>query len=67
MTSIVNDKRKQFLPYSEAARIVRAAGITTSAHYSLWYKTVKGLPSYPHTIYKDEWTNWSVFLTRTHN
>lgn len=42
---------------------VRAAGIKSRADYSMWFKTVPGLPSSPDTIYKENWQNWSVFVT----
>lgn len=58
-------KRKVFLSYEEATQNVRAAGIKTMAEYSMWFKSVPGMPSSPHTVYKNHWQNWSIFTTGT--
>ncbi|MDI6603363.1 MAG: integrase repeat-containing protein, partial [Patescibacteria group bacterium] len=56
------EKPLEFLSFEEAKEVVRNLGIKSSAEYFQKYKQVKGLPSNPRRVYKDEWKNWRDFL-----
>lgn len=57
----------EFVPYSEAKRIVQDAGIKTMTEY-LDYREILGsdkkLPVKPGMIYENEWIDWDDFLNR---
>ncbi len=62
---VVAPQEKVFLPYEEAKKVARAAGIRGQAHYQEWFKKErpKMLPSSPDRIYKGKgWVNWKDFL-----
>lgn len=54
-------KRKSYLDYQNASRIVKQGGITNSVSYRKWEKRPTNLPARPELHYK-EWANWEDFL-----
>jgi len=55
-------RRKRFVSYEEAVRLVRAAGIPSYRAYLKWKRSA-GMPWNPADIYKGKgWISWGVFL-----
>jgi len=53
--------RSVFVPYAEAEKLVRAAGITNSVAYPAWTRPA-GMPSEPDKTYKGKgWVSWPTF------
>ncbi len=55
------NRKKPFLTYRDAARIVRLAGIRNCKDYRDWKNRPSNLPARPDLTY-EEWQNWEQFL-----
>ncbi len=51
--------------YKETKKLVKKHKIKNIMEYRALAKKIKGLPSCPHKIYKDEWTNWYAFFGKS--
>jgi hypothetical protein len=60
-TFIGHREEARFLSYSEAATVVRAAGVSSFRDYARIYRQYPGLPSTPNKAYT-EWQGWGSFL-----
>ncbi|MBN2484387.1 MAG: hypothetical protein JXB34_00290 [Bacteroidales bacterium] len=53
---------KHYLPYSEASKLCRGAGIKNSIEYRKWRTRPAKLPARPDQYYKEVWKDWQSFL-----
>jgi hypothetical protein len=61
--SFLRNETGERLPYSEAKKIARIAGIKTQKEFISWRKARPvGFPSHPAEAYKSEWKGWPAFL-----
>lgn len=63
-TKKVIKKRKIFLSYCEAKKVIKKFNFTKKLEYVEWFLKNKniGLPRDPITFYKNEWVSWSDFF-----
>lgn len=69
-TGTVQTQRRQFLPFAEARRVVRAMHFQRLDEYYAWRRGLRpdlpaaspGLPGHPHTVYRDRWKGAGDFL-----
>lgn len=56
-------KRRNWISYEQAQKIVTEAGITSRGKYMTWHKEkgVKDIPKQPNRVYA-EWDGWPTFL-----
>ena len=61
-TGRIYKRREDILPFLEARKKARLAGILSEGQYKKWHRDHLDMPSNPPQFYKGQWKGWGKFL-----